>query len=463
MLRKYGYRFNEIPNDGLIYYRGLLNNANVIVTSPDTLQEVLTRTYEFPKPVGIIYLVGRVLGIGLVLSEGDVHKQQRRTFLPAFAPRHVRDMYPIFWTKACEAVTKLTDMGNGEQLEFEVGHWASRTAIDIITMAMMGKDFGAIADVNSPLSKVYRALLEPTRAFLVLAMMKAFFPAPLVDRLPVKWNRWMDEAVSTIRGTCRGMLREKKQKLAEKSLLEKDFLSIAVQYEDIAQVSEDGVIDQLTNALGAGHETISVAITWVVYMLCVHPEWQTRLREEVRTHFPSPAELAKTGREAAASDVDNMPLLQAFINETLRRFPPVPVTARWATNDSIIAGQFIPKNTRLAIPIKAVNWDKRLWGPDAHEFKPERWLNPDGKLSATGGANSKYSNLTFLQGTRACVAQILVKAEMACVIGSWVGRFDFSLVDETLLDEANMKISGGSLSGKPLDGLHVKARVVQGW
>ncbi|OBT56753.1 hypothetical protein VE04_03925 [Pseudogymnoascus sp. 24MN13] len=439
--------FNEIPNDGLIYYRGLLNNANVIVTSPETLQEVLTRTYEFPKPVGIIYLVGRVLGIGLVLSEGDVHKQQRRTFLPAFAPRHVRDMYPIFWSKACQAVTNLTYIGNGEQLEFEVGHWASRTAIDIITMAMMGKDFGAIADANAPLFKVYRALLEPTRAFLVLAMMKAFFPAPLVDRLPVKWNRWMDEAVETIRGTCRGMLREKKQKLAEKSLLEKDFLSIAVQYEDIAQVSEDGVIDQLTNALGAGHDD----------------HLRRHYMEEVRTNFPSPTELAETGREATASDVDNMPLLQAFINETLRRFPPVPVTARWATNDSIIAGQLIPSGTRIAIPIKAVNWDKRLWGPDAHEFKPERWLGPDGKLSGTGGANSKYSNLTFLQGTRACVAQVLVKAEMACVVGSWVGRFDLSLVDETLLDEANMKISGGSLSGKPLHGLHVKARVLEGW
>lgn len=434
-----------------------------MVTSPEALQEVFTRTYEFPKPVGIIYLVGRVLGIGLVLSEGDEHKQQRRTFLPAFAPRHVRDMYPIFWAKSCEAVARLTGMGKEAELEFEVGHWASRTAIDVITMAMMGKDFGAIADMNSPLSKTYRTLLEPTRAFLVLAMMKAFIPAFLVDRLPVKWNRWMDEAVDTIRTTCRGMLREKKQKLADKALLDKDFLSIAVQYEDIAQVSEDGVIDQLTNALGAGHETISVAITWVVYMFCVHPEWQTRLREEVRAHFPSPNERAQTGVEATAANVENMPLLQAFINETLRRYPPVPVTARWATDDSTIAGQFIPGGTRLAIPIKAVNWDKRLWGPDAHEFRPERWIGPDGKLSATGGVTTKYGNLTFLQGARACVAQGLVKAEMACVVGSWVGRFDLGLVDETLLDEANMKITGGSLSGKPLYGLRVKAKVVPGW
>jgi cytochrome P450 len=444
----------------------MLNNANVIVTSPAALQEVMTRTYEFPKPIGIRYLVGRVLGNGMVLSEGDEHKQQRRTFLPAFAPRHIRDMYPIFWKKAVESLNKLLEGGKNNKegvTEFEVGHWASRTAMDVITMAMMGKDFGAIQDQDSPLAKVFRTLLEPTRGFLVLAILKSFIPPFLVDRLPVKWNKWMDEAITTIRSTCTDMLHEAKEKLANKKLFGKDFLSIAVQYEDVAQVSEDGVVDQLTNALGAGHETISVAITWAVYMMCVHPEWQTRLREEIRTHMPSPNDLAK-GSEPVAADVETqMPLLQAFISETLRRFPPVPATARWATNDSIIAGQFIPAGTRLGIPIKATNWDKRIWGPDAHEFKPERWIGPDGKVTTTGGANSNYGFLTFLQGQRACVAKGLATAEMACVLGAWVGHFEFSLVDETMLDETTIEISAGALAGKPLHGMNVRAKPVPGW
>ncbi|PHH61169.1 hypothetical protein CDD81_737 [Ophiocordyceps australis] len=457
-----GKWFNEIPNNGCIYYRGLFNNANVMVTSPEAVQQVLTRTYEFPKPVGLKHFAARILGIGLILSEGDQHKQQRRMFLPAFAPRHVRDMYPIFWSKSCEAVARLTGLSRRGELEFEVGHWASRTAMDVVTMAMMGKDFGAIADENSPLSKAYRALLQPSRGFLVLAILKGFFPAALIDRIPVKVNQRIDQAVTTVRSTCREMLRDKKQKLKNQTLFEKDFLSIAVQYEDIASVSEDQVIDQLTTALGVGHETVSLAITWVMYMFCLHPQWQARVRTQVRASLPSP-DGQSSGLVPTAALVENMTLLQAFIHETLRRLPSVPLTSRWTTKDCIIAGHRIPQGTHLAIPIKAINRDTRLWGPDAHEFCPNRWIGPDGELLPTGGVSTKYGNLTFLQGARACIARGLVKAEMACIVACWIGRFEFALVDETLMDEANMKISKGSLSTKPLYGLHVKAKVVPGW
>ncbi|PHH69623.1 hypothetical protein CDD82_7631 [Ophiocordyceps australis] len=454
--------FNEIPNNGCIYYRGLFNRPNVMVTSPDAVKQVLTRTYEFPKPAGLRHFAARVLGIGLFLSEGAQHRQQRKTFLPAFAPRHVRGMYPIFWSKSCEAVARLTGLSNQGGLEFEVGHWASRTAMDVVTMAMMGKDFGAIADEQSSLSKAYRALLQPSRGFLVLAILKGFFPATLVDGLPVEINKRIDQAVTTVRGTCREMLREKKHKLKTQALLGKDFLSIAVQYEDIANASEEQIIDQLTTALGAGHETISVAITWVVYMFCLHPQWQVRVRDQVRTCLPSPHGQSK-GLEPTATQVESLTLLQAFIHETLRRLPSVPLTSRYTAKDCIIAGHRIPQGTRLAIPIRAINRDTRLWGPDAHSFCPNRWIGPDGQLLPTGGVSTKYGNLTFLQGARACIAKGLVKAEMACIVACWIGRFEFAVADETLMDETTIKVSGGSLSTKPLYGLHVKAKVVPGW
>ncbi|KAF2144834.1 uncharacterized protein K452DRAFT_266984 [Aplosporella prunicola CBS 121167] len=449
----------SVPNNGFIRYLSQLNQERLIVTSPTIIAEICMRSYEFIKPPVLILLAGRLLGIGLVLSERDQHKRQRKMFLPAFAPKHIKELYPTYWAKAKEVTAKLTDHLRHNDSAFEVGHWASRSALDIITLAAFGKDFGAIQDPESPLSKVYRTVLTPTRGFLILTMLKILVPAWIVGLIPVKYNTYQDEAVKTIRRTCREVLHEKKHKLANKSLEDKDILSVCLKYEEVAHVDEEAVIDQMTTFLAAGHETIAVGITWAIYMLCVHPEWQSRLRDEARTTISPP-----TGNsQVTSTDVERMPYLQAFCNEVLRWYPPIPATMREATADCVLDNQFIPKGTRLFISIKGMNRDERFWGHDAKLFKPERWLGPDNRLDAIGGCNTKYGYLSFMQGPRNCVAQAFSKAEMACMVGAWISRFEFRLDNENLLDETKMEISGGSFSGKPLHGLHVKARILEDW
>ncbi|ORY67422.1 cytochrome P450 monooxygenase-like protein [Pseudomassariella vexata] len=460
----------DIPNKGFVYYLAQLNQPRLIVTSPTALREIMNRTYEFIKPPGVKLFAAKILGIGLVLSEREQHRIQRRAFLPVFAPKHIRDMYPIFWAKTREVTETFTRLvrGGGERGEatIEVGGWAARTALDVITLTTVGKDFGSVADENSPLSRVYRTVVYPTRAFLVLAILKLYFPVWLIENLPLKWNHYQNEACATIRTICRQLLAEKRQKLSEKSLHDKDVLSVCLQYEEIADVTEEEVIDQMTSLLAAGHETISVGITWAIYMLCVYPEWQTRLREEVRANVPSPsAAVDDDGRGGVTADqVEHMPLMNAFLSETVRRYPPIPLTMRYSTQNTTLDDVIVPEGTLLIVPIKGINRDERFWGPDADKFRPERWLSAEnGNYLSTGGVSNKYGNLSFLQGARSCVAQNFSRAEMACIISAWVGRFKFELVDKRLMDENNMEVSNGNLSGKPLHGLDVKLRIVEGW
>ncbi|KAL9106184.1 MAG: hypothetical protein Q9227_008776 [Pyrenula ochraceoflavens] len=457
----------EIPNDGWIYYFGLFNGPRLVCSSPKALQEITTRTYEFIKPPQIIDLAGRLLGIGLVLSEGDLHKRQRRTFLPIFAPKHIRDMYPIFWAKSCECIRQMTRLVNNtavtQPATFEVGHWASRVTLDIGTLTMVGTDFKAIADENSELSQIYRRGFQPTRAYITLAILKNYFPRWLIDRIPVRWNRYQDEGIPTIRNICRQLLFEKKQKVTDKTLRDKDLLSVCLRYEDSAKADEEEVIDQMTTFLAAVHETLSVGITWAIYMLCLHPQWQSRLRDEIRTHFPSPDRENPSTIAPTAADLEAMPLMQAFIEEVLRWYPPIPTSMRSVFADTIIDGLFIPAGTRLVMPLKGICRNEKYWGPDGGQFRPERWLTPDGRFSTVDVVSSKYAHLNFMQGKRSCVAQGYSKAEMAFVLGAWVGRLEFKLVDKRLLNERNMVSSGGSFSGKPIMGLHVTARTVEGW
>ncbi|KAI1157935.1 cytochrome P450 [Nemania serpens] len=460
---------HEIPNDGFIYYQSILNQQRLIVTSERALQEICMKTDKFTKPTAILGLAKKLLGLGLVLTEGEVHKKQRRAFLPIFAPRHVRDMYSIFWLKTCEVTQKLTQIietaspkGGNKEAVFEVGHWASRAALDIVTMATLGEDFGAIEDENSRLAKTYRMALEPSRGYLILAMLKLYFPEWLIDALPNRWNRNTREYVPIFRAVCRDLLRKRRRDAADKTLpAGKDLLSLCFHYEEVNHADEEALIDQMTTFLAAGHETISVGITWTIYMLCLHPEWQPILRREARTHFPNPNDPGDS--DVGSTDVEMMPMMQAFINEVLRWYPPIPETMRVPIQDMVIDGQWVPKGVWMIIPIKGLHRDERFWGPDANTFNPRRWLNPDGTFNATGGVSSKYASLSFMQGSRSCVAQGFSKAEMACIMSAWVGSFEFELVDPELHDEEKIKISKGSFSGRPVPGLFVKWRIANGW
>jgi cytochrome P450 len=425
-------------------------------------------------------LAEKILGLGLVLAEGEVHRRQRRIFLPIFAPRHVREMYPIVWAKTCEVTQKLAKMvkdsaSSGKSKEavavLEVGHWASRAALDIVTMATLGKDFGSVEDENSRLAKTYRMALEPTRGHLVQAMFKLWLPSWLIESMPNRWNRALREYVPIFRGVCRDLLVEKRMQAADKSQERgKDLLSLCFQYEEVANASEDELIDQLATFLAAGHETISVGITWAIYMLCLHPEWQPLLRAEARARFPDPN--TSVGNPDPL-EVESMPLMQAFVHEVLRWYPPIPETMREPLHDTIVDGQLLPKGITLVVPIKGIMRHPEAFGPDANVFNPRRWLtevpDPDGKgtytqtFNSTGGAKSKYANLSFMQGVRSCIAMGFAKAEMACIISAWVGRFEFELNDPQLLDESRMKTSNGGFSGRPAKGLFVKWRVVDEW
>lgn len=127
---------------------------------------------------------------------------------------------------------------------------------------------------------------------------------------------------------------------------------------------------------------------WALYVLCKHPEIQTKLREEIRKKIPS------LDHEVTASDIDECYYLQAVCSEVLRLWAPVPLTLRVAAVDTNISGHFVPKGTTVILAPAAVNTSKQLWGDDALEFRPERFLGPDGKSNNQGSAKSNYSFLS---------------------------------------------------------------------
>jgi cytochrome P450 len=129
-----------------------------------------------------------------------------------------------------------------------------------------------------------------------------------------------------------------------------------------------------------------------------HAHIQEKLRKEIRANLPSP----NSGIPIDADMIDRLPYLEAVSKESMRVYGPIPMIGRVAAVDTDICGVSIPKGTNVRVHPWAVNKAKNLWGEDAKEFKPERWL--EGKDAANGGAET-LAYLTFGHGPRGCIGR----------------------------------------------------------
>jgi cytochrome P450 len=452
---------SELKHDGIMRVFWLFNQEALVITSPHAIAEVLVaKSYIFPKPEFARRYLALILGWSLLTVEGDEHKRQRRNMLPAFSFRHLKGLIPIFWEKSREVTEAMTASCDEKGFaEMDVFRWASRCTLDIIGTAGVGAEFKAIEDDKNDLVKKYQYLQPSPGDFPVLGLL-AFLPDFIVTRIPLPRIQLADKASKEIRSVCRQLIRDKQAKLDKKEECGIDILTVALRS---GLFSEDSLVDQMMSFLSAGHDTTAAALTWTIYNVSKSPKVQERLRAEVREKLPA----INSSAEVTSSDIEDMPYLSAVCNETLRTHSPIAQTIRVAGCDTTINGQFVPRNTLVLLLPWATNVDPQLWGPDAGEFKPERWLKPEqggtsGEEFASGGASSNYAFMTFLHGPRSCLGLGFAKSELACLVAAWVGRFSFELVDKSWMDEKNVPITP-SVVTKPHGGVLMNVRVVEGW
>ncbi|KAH8812235.1 cytochrome P450 [Xylogone sp. PMI_703] len=426
----------------------------IFVTSPRLFADLFVhKCYDFAKPRRISSFLRRILGSGLIIVEGNEHKFLRKNTMPAFQFRHINELYPMMWSKA-KALTatlkKEVERGGTASSKssstVELNEWASKVTLDIISIAGMGRKLNVVENASDPLQDLYMELLEPSREKLAFSMLSMTIGFPFVRMLPWKMNDVFIYLTSSLDRICRGLIQEKRDAITKKQDDHFDILSLLIKSDNF---SDDVLKDQLLTFLAAGHETTASALTWASYLLAKHPRLQTKLREEI-TEALSTSSVDETPADLAGL-LRQLPYLNGIMQETLRLYPTVPLTMREALCDTQIGEQLIPKGTEMVVSIWMTNRSPEIWGPDAAEFRPERWITDDGKPNQNGGTNSNYNFLTFLHGPRSCIGQDFAKAEMRCLLASMITSFSWELA----MDEAKV-VPRGVITIKPENGMYLK-------
>ena len=441
--------FENTPNNGLlVLWMPLFLHAEIIPTKPETLVEILnTNNYDWEKPGNTKKFLARTTGEGLINAEGNAHKAMRKAVAPAFSGHHIRELAPLFYAKGLAFADSLArEAAKGP---VEVMAQMSRVTLDIIGAAGVGKDFNTIENDEDKLAKLYAYITDGNRGPLwlfVILMLVA--PQWVWERLRGTPYARIANAQKQLRIEIRALIQEKKQLIKEgKSEQQKDIIAIIMRSGDF---SDDYLVNQLLTFLAAGHDTTASALTWTIYLLATNPQIQDRLRGECHAHLDGKP---VSDIDASHFDAETMPYLTAVCNETLRLYATVPVTGREAVKPTQIGEQLIPQGTTAMMSPWAINRDKTLWGPDADEYKPDRWL--DGPDAAYGGASTKspLALLTFLHGPRSCIGQGFARLEMKCLLAVLVMRFQFDLANP----EEEVQV-GGLFTIKPKGGLRVRLK-----
>ncbi|KAJ3986707.1 cytochrome P450 [Lentinula detonsa] len=448
---------------------GPIGIQRVIFSSAEALSKILSTNWLFnPRPGFMREVLGLVAGYGLLTVSGDRHKQMRKAMNPAFSIPNMTAQTDMYY-KAIDGLLDILDsrvgkaqVGGSVEIMYE---WMSKVTLDIICLTGLGYEADSLRNPHNELANAYEDLisLQTGRnlarliAILSIPGMSTFLGSEFawrhrraIAKIPfLTQTAILVDSMHRIKAVSASILREKMKEAEnlennEDTAAKKDIMSLLVRARMTDQkiqrsissglgpvpyaMSDAEMMDQVLTFLGAGHETFA----FTLWLLAKDTVSQQKLREEITPHLAI---------RLGYRELKDLVWLDCVVQESLRLYPPVPMTFRQAATTDYVDGVLIPKGTLYYIPIRVFNTLKDVWGEDAEEFNPSRWL-PEKNLG------SVPSTLTFLAGPHACIGKTMAIIEMKAVIAALIANFEFSPSYEG--QKAN---TTAAVTMKPKDGM----------
>jgi cytochrome P450 len=372
-------------------YRGLL------LYHPDAIEEVLvTRNRDFVKSPGV-RLLSRVLGDGLLLSEGGVWLRQRRLVQPAFHRQRVHAYGEVM--TSCTA-RRVADWKDGDVLEAHAEMIALTQVI--VAKTLLDAD---VSDESYAIAQALNVLLADFGARI--GSLLQFLP----DWVPTPANIRTRRAVRRLDAIIYRMIDARRRSGEDRG----DLLSILLNAQDAddgSRMTPQQLRDEAMTLFTAGHETTAVALSWTWYLLAQHPEVDSRLAEELRA--------ALGDRLPTAADLPKLRYAEMVVSESMRLYPPAYALGRQATTPSEVSGYPVASGTVLLLPAWVVHRDPR-WFEEPGAFRPERWADDLARRLP------RFAYFPFGGGPRQCVGSAFALMEAVLLLATIAQRFRLEL------------------------------------
>ncbi|KAJ7182427.1 cytochrome P450 [Mycena crocata] len=402
----------------------LLFQNRIFTAEPENIKAILATEFpSFEKGPEFRGLMEPLLGTGVFAADGDMWKFHRQMTRPFFHRERISD-FDLFDLHAENAITQLkARLREGHPADFQ--DMVSRFTLDAATSFLFAQDVQSLSAglpyphyVTDDAAKTAHAT-HPSNVFAA-AFQQAQLIVALRNRFGEHWplaEFWVDKLeapMRVVRDFLDPILREavakkkamdalgggveKRNDVGDREVQEGESL-----LEHLVNYTDDYTIlrDEILNISVAGRDTTASLLTFAVYMLAERPEVLKKLRAEI---------LSVVGpmRRPTHDDLREMKYLRAVLNETLRLYSPVPFNMRTSQRPQLFRSSdggppiYVPPGTRIIYSTHVMQRRKDLWGPDALEYDPDRFL--DQRLHNYLTPNP-FIFLPFNAGPRICLGQ----------------------------------------------------------
>jgi cytochrome P450 len=411
--------------------------VTVVFNSPDVVEDILKTQFEiFDKGEYTSRAAFDVLGNGIFVADGDLWSHQRKTGSHLFSLQMMRESmeesvrsHCVLLFERLDTIAAKTAAAAGEEANVvEMKRLLDLFTMDVFTKIGFGVDVGGLQGRSS---HAFLDAFERSSLALLYRFQQPMWLWPLKKKLNIGVERQLKIDMKVINDTISGIItrsmeeRQRGQAQADRRDLIALFLDKPPP-ESLASTSGGGgmdpalIRDMAMNFIAAGRDTTSQSMAWFLIMMNRYPLVLERVREELDARLPYLR--AEKARIPSMEDVQELVYLEAAIRESLRLNPVVAITTRTAMQDTtLVDGTFLRAGTRVVFSNYAMARMTSVWGDDAEQFNPDRWLDPtSGKLVQV----SPFKYPVFLGGPRTCLGMKFALMEMKITLAVLLSRYE---------------------------------------
>jgi cytochrome P450 len=369
---------------------------------------------NFIKDVGTRKLLSAVLGQGLVTSDGELWRRQRRLAQPAFQQEAIQK-YSTVMVEYAGRMLERWQPGQTRDVHADM----MGLTLEIVAQTLFSASVG---DKAVRVGKALDALMKYWAGPGGIISWWKYLPTPGAFRFR-RAVRELDAVILETVAQRRAGGTEHEDLLAR-------FLN--ARDEDGSRMSDKQLRDEMVTLLLAGHETTAAALSFCFYLLALHPEVDARLAAEL--------DEVLGGKLPTVEDLPRLRYTESVVKEAMRIYPPVPSVGREALADCEIGGYHVPKGAQIALIQWVTQRDPRWFGEDAEKFRPERWDNDLARRIP------RCAYFPFADGPRGCIGNHFAMMEAVLILATAASRYRLTLVPGyrlRLLPSVTLRPRGG--------------------
>lgn len=341
-----------------------------------------------------------MLGKGLLTSEGEFWRKQRRLAQPAFHRERLAALSHVMVECTEDLVVKLKAMPKKQGVN--IAHDMMELALKVVGNAMFG------SDISDEMVEIVGREVEFSND---AAIGRITNPFRLPMWIPTPQNIKEQRSIEKLDAVVKGLIAKRRSSKEQYD----DLLAMLMEatYEDTGEgMSDQQLRDECNTIFLAGHETTALALSWLWYCLSQNPEVEAKLRKEV--------DEVLQGRAPQVEDLRSLSYTRMVIDETLRMYPPVWIIGRNNLEDDDIGGFHIPADTNVFIPTFSIHRNAEFW-EQPNRFMPERFAKEKNK------ERHNFVYFPFGGGPRLCIGNNFALMEMQIIVAILVQNFKFTL------------------------------------